>query len=206
MQLRKRGYSLKEIAKHFGIAKSTVSLWVRDVALDEKAQKRLISIIKRGRFISASNKRAKTKALEQRYFEEALEEMRSRPNYDKIMCAMLYWCEGAKSPRGVAFTNSDPNLVKAFLKLLRSCFNIDEQKFRPCVHLHTYHSKKKQLDFWSKITDINKQQFIKPYQKPNGGKRIRENYQGCISVVYHSSDLARRLMAIARAFLDYTGA
>jgi len=68
--------------------------------------------------------------------------------------------------------------------------------------LHSYHNPKKQLDFWSKITDINKKQFIKPYEKPNVGKRIHKNYQGCIAIKYHSNDLARRLNSIAKAFLE----
>ena len=205
--LRKRGYSLKEISSRFHVAKSTASLWVEDIALDAKAEKRLLGIIKRGQFISAKNRRAKTRVLEQRYFDEALEEIRSNPNHEKNVCAMIYWCEGAKDPKnGVVFTNSDPSLVKTFLKLLRTSFLLDENRFHPCIHLHSYHSPRKQLDFWAKITDINKRQFIKPYLKSNTGKRIRSGYQGCISVRYRDSDLARRLLAFARAYLNQMGA
>jgi hypothetical protein len=202
VELRNKGYSLKELSKRFGVAKSTVALWTKDVVMDKNAEQRLLTVIKRGQFISARNKRAKTKATEDRYFNEAREEIQLRPNYNKIICAMIYWCEGAKSAKGgVAFTNSDPNLIRTFLKLLRECFVLDEKKFHPGIHIHSYHSPEKQLDFWSKVTDIDKQQFIKPYRKPNTGKRIRENYQGCIRVQYGSNDLARRLMAIAKAFL-----
>jgi hypothetical protein len=203
VELRKCGYSLKELSQRFNIAKSTASLWARDIVLDKSAEERLLTVIKRGQFISAQKTRAKVQIIEERYFKEARKEIQSNPDYNKIVCAMIYWCEGAKNARcGIAFTNSDPKLVGMFLKLLRECFVLDESKFRPCIHLHSYHSPKKQLDFWSKVTDINKQQFIKPYRKPNTGKRIHENYQGCISVTYHSSDLARRLMAVARAFLN----
>lgn len=120
-----------------------------------------------------------------------------------IICAMIYWCEGGKNAKySVAFTNSDPKLVRTFLKLLRECFVLDESKFHPCIHLHSYHLPEKQLDFWSKVTDINKQQFIKPYLKPNTGKRIHENYQGCISLRYFNNDLAQQLVAIAKAYLS----
>lgn len=206
VELRKKGYSLKEIAHRFGITKSTASAWSRDILLGKKAQRRLLTVIKRGQFINAKNRRAKTKATEQKYFDEALEEMRSNPDHDKIMCAMLYWCEGNKSSHSIVFTNSDPKLAKTFLRLFRKSFVIDESKFHPCIHIHSYHSEAKQLDFWSKITDINKRQFIKSYRKPNTGKRIRENYQGCLSLRYYNSDLARQLMAIAKAFLKHTGA
>jgi len=81
-------------------------------------------------------------------------------------------------------------------------FTLDESKFHPCIHLYSYHSPEKQLDFWSKVTDIDKQQFIKPYLKPNTGKRIHENYQGCISLRYFNNDLARQRMAVAKAYLS----
>lgn len=203
MELRRQGYSLKELSRRFNIAKSTASLWSRDVVLDKSAEKRLLTVIKRGQFISAQKKRARVQVLEEGYLKEAQEEIQSNSSYDKIICAMIYWCEGAKNTQqGIAFTNSDPKLVRAFLKLLRKCFALDESKFHPCIHIHSYHSPEKQLDFWSKVTDINKQQFIKPYRKPNTGKRIHQDYQGCISITYHSSDLARRLTAVAKAFLN----
>jgi hypothetical protein len=203
--LREKGYSLGEISKELGVVKSTIGVWVADVKMDSIAEARLLKKIKLGSFISAKNKQAKIDAREEKYFQEALEEIKSNPNHERIMCGMLYWCEGGKSPRVVAFTNSDPRLVKTFLNLLRKSFVLDETKFHPCIHLHAYHIPSKQLDFWSKITDIDKQQFIKPYQKQNTGKRFREGYQGCISIRYYSSDLARRLMAIAKAFMYHTG-
>lgn len=200
--LRSKGDSLSEISERLKVAKSSVSLWVRDVTLTKLAKRKLLKRIKIGQFISAENKKAKTRALEQKYIEDAGLEILRSPNYGKIICAIMYWCEGTKNPHsGLTFTNSDPVLVAKFLELLRKSFDIDESKFHPCIHLHNYHSPSKQLDFWSKVTKINKRQFIKPYRKPNSGKRIHSNYQGCISVKYHSTDLARRVMATAKAFL-----
>lgn len=205
ISFRKRGHSLKEIAGKLGVAKSSVSMWVRNVNLSSVAEKRLLTKIKLGQFNAARNKKARTVAIENKYLEEATKEIKKLnvdKYYAKLLCAMIYWCEGTKSVKsGVNFVNSDPNLVRRFLKLLRNSFELDEKKFRPCIHLHSYHNPKLQLDFWSKITDIDKKQFIKPYRKFNSGKRIHENYQGCIAIKYHSNDLARRLNSIAKAFL-----
>ncbi|MDP3697179.1 MAG: hypothetical protein Q8R55_04075 [Candidatus Taylorbacteria bacterium] len=159
-----------------------------------------------GQRVAAANKLALTKAKEKNYLESAISEIaqiKIDKKLSRLLCAAIYWCEGTKSPKaGVCFTNSDPKLVRKFLFLLRNSFELDEKKFRPCIHLHSYHNPQKQLAFWSKMTNINKRQFIKPYLKLNTGKRIRDNYQGCISVRYHSNDLARRLIAIAKGFLD----
>jgi transposase-like protein len=45
MELRKQGYSLKEISRQFGVVKSTASLWSRDVVLNKKAEERLLTVI-----------------------------------------------------------------------------------------------------------------------------------------------------------------
>ncbi len=119
---------------------------------------------------------------------------------------MIYWCEGAKSfTRGVQFTNSDPNLVYCFLRLFRSSYELDESKFRVCVHLHEYHNEQVQIDFWSKITRIKKDRFIRPYIKPHTGKRVKKDYPGCVDIRYHSNDMAKRLMSTAQAFLAFMG-
>ncbi len=203
IELREKGCSLKEISNNLRVSKSTASLWVRDIKLSDAAKKILISKIDIGRYISAENRKNRTLATENKYLEEAREELATRRDPDKITCAMMFWCEGTKSPKnGMTFTNSDPKLVKKFLYLLRKSYNIDETKLHPCIHLHSYHSPKKQLDFWSKVTDIKKSQFIEPYMKANTGKQIHKNYEGCISVKYHSNDLARRMISFAMAYLE----
>ena len=205
IKFRTKGFSLKEISRRLKVSKSTVSIWVRDIKLNSKALSRLLKKIKLGQFISASNKRAKIKAIEKNYLELAHTEINSleiNKKFYKLLCAIMYWCEGTKNARtGVCFINSDSDVIKRFLELLRGAFTINEKKFRSCIHLHSYHSPARQLAFWSKVTNINKRQFIRPYLKPHSGKRIHENYQGCISVKYHSNDLARRVMALAKAFL-----
>jgi transcriptional regulator with XRE-family HTH domain len=201
-ELRRKGYSLKEISRNLGVAKSTAGIWVRDIKMSEAAETRLLSKIKLGQFISARNRRAKTKALEEKYFQEALEEIRLNPNHEKIVCAMLYWCEGGKTiTNGVRFINSDPRVIATFLRLFRLSFDLDEKKFRVCVHLHEYHDEKRQLAFWSKVSQIKRSQFIKPFRKKHTGTRIHEDYPGCASIYYQSADTARRLLAIGKAFL-----
>ncbi|MBI4812147.1 hypothetical protein HY798_01690 [Candidatus Falkowbacteria bacterium] len=126
---------------------------------------------------------------------------RDRAKILKIYCALLYYCEGAKSGYYFQFTNSDPELVKVFLSLLRSSFSIDESKFRISLHLHSYHSARKQIGFWSEITQIPKRKFIKPYRKINSGKRMKADYQGCVNIKYYDTKLAREILGIGKAFI-----
>ncbi len=204
--LRRLGYSVNEIVGQLGVAKSSISVWVRNIHLTSSAQKRLLTKIKLGQLKGAENKRRKTQTVIDAHSSTALHELYHSSafskTHEKMICALLYWCEGAKdSYQGVSFVNSDPSLIKLFLALFRNAFPLDEEKFRACIHLHHYHNPEKQLKFWTHITNIPKKQFIKPYLKPHTGKRIRENYPGCISIRYHSNDVARQLLATAKVFL-----
>lgn len=204
VSLRQSGYSLKEISQALDIAKSTASLWLRDIELDAKALERLQTVVRKGQLKAAQNKREKTNLLLQEFKSDAeryLEKIDLNPDMMKICCAIIYWCEGGKHDQVVQFTNSDSNLVATFLNFLRKGFDIDEKKLRVCMHLHDYHSENKQKEFWSKITAIPKTQFIKSYQKKNTGKRSRKDYQGCIMIKYYDVKVMRELLAVGQAFL-----
>lgn len=204
IELRKQGYSLNEITDRVGVAKSSASVWVRNIPLTLKAKKRLLTKITQGQILAAEVKRAKTRLNLDLHYKEAIQ-LLSGQKLDKvnarIFCALIYFCEGLKdSSRGVGFTNSNPLLIKAFINLLQKGFDADRKRFKACIHLHEYHDPVKQLNFWLKVTGFKKDQFIKSYIKPNTGKRIRENYPGCVAIRYGNNGLARQLLMTASAF------
>ncbi len=208
IKLRKAGFSLNEISEKVVISKSTASFWLKNIKLSNQAKTRLI---KRGIFGREKSKlvqRRKRENFEKIISEKSKSLVRDNlfsKDHQKIICALLYWCEGAKSPRKIQFTNSDPKLIKTFVFLLRSAFDIDEKNFRVALHLHEYHSIQKQILFWSKVTGIKKSQFIKPYQKPHTAKRIKEGYPGCVNVCYYDTSFAKEILYIAKAFLNIHG-
>lgn len=209
--LRRKGHSLNEISANLKVSKASVSVWVRSVTLDAKAQKIIAK--------KKSESRARSTLTHRRQTQKALENAEllsvdSVLGFPKIkaairvLCAMIYWCEGTKSLNDAecTFTNSDPALVRTFITLFRKGFSIEESRFRICMHLHAYHDEKRQILFWSKVTGIPEDQFIKTYQKKNTGKRTKDGYQGCIQVRYHDVRMARELQALARGYMDSVGA
>lgn len=205
--LRERGHSLQEISVKLGISKGTASLWLQHTPLSVRAQERIQKRRDEGSRKSRAtlNDRTHKRLTEAFGFaQKTLGNISDTTDSSRLYCALLYWCEGEKSKndKSLFFTNSDPLLVKFFLKHFRKGFEIDETKFRVCVHLHSYHDAKRQLLFWSQITNIPLAQFIKPYQKSNSGKNKRAGYAGCASVRYHDVRIARQVQAIARAFLN----
>lgn len=200
--LREKGFSFKEISDKLGISKSTASLWLRDVELSGDATERIHKLGVDGR--NKGNRSVKKRvASEDRAIlldvKNSISQCKLLKNDLKAVCALLYWCEGGKTEKAtLSFINSDPKLVKYFLDTFRKAFNVDESRFRVLIHLHNYHDIDQQIAFWSEITKIPKTQFTKPYNKPNTGKRIKKDYQGCISVRYYGRKIRQEMLFLIK--------
>lgn len=202
-KLRKRGFSLKEISEKLGIAKSTASAWLNHIKLGKKAQKRLQKRRILGQYKAQQIKRNHRKKLLSQYRKKTSKEfslIKLDKTLYKLLSALFFWCEGAKTQTHVDFINSDPMMIKTFIALLRFAFDLDESKFRVLMHLHEYHNEQKQKRYWNKITKIPKSQFTKTYWKPHTKKRKRENYPGCIRISYYDAHIARQLHAWYNTF------
>lgn len=202
--LRKAGFSIKEIARKFKLAQSTTSLWLRNVNLSKKGKERFknhILLAQRKNYLYWKTKREQEDELNKKFAKETLKSVKFDVNHCRLYAAILFWCEGGKVEKtGVRFINSDPLLIKTFLCLFRKGFNVDEKRFHLLIHLHKYHSEKKQKIFWSSIANIPINQFNKSFIKENSGKRIRENYPGCLAIYYNEAKLAREIKAIFKEF------
>jgi hypothetical protein len=49
---------------------------------------------------------------------------------------MLYWAEGAKSRNFVASANSDPHMMTLFLRFLRDCYGVTDDRVALAVNCH----------------------------------------------------------------------
>lgn len=199
IELRKQGFSLRVIAESLHIAKSTASVWLKDVFLDKKAQEKIKGFksdgLQKAIQISKEKRQGKLSLIEADVLR-FVDRIPQSKEIDKLACALLYWCEGEKSKSSVSFVNSDPQMIATFLVLFRSSFQVDEKKFRISLHLHEYHEDLQEIEFWSRITAIPKEQFYKVYRKPNTGKSKKENYRGCVAIRYYDVKVIMELQKI----------
>ncbi|MFH1864223.1 MAG: helix-turn-helix domain-containing protein, partial [bacterium] len=146
ISLRKKGYSIREIADFLGIALSTSSTWLHNIQLNKRAENRLkkrrifgqhnarkTALIKRGKMLATLN---------QSTIKE-INNIRVTQQLSKLLCSFLFWTEGSKDNSLVSFSNSDPKMIKTFMYLLRKSFKINETKFRVLIHIHEYHDNQK---------------------------------------------------------------
>ncbi len=111
----------------------------------------------------------------------------------------MYWAEGNKCEKacGTKFANTDPNLAKLYVTLLRKCYNITEVKLKIGLYVHYYHSIKKTKKFWSKMLGIPLAQFYKVYvKKRSKTKRFRKNFAGICFIYYGDSKIRKELLEL----------
>jgi hypothetical protein len=111
--LRKQGWSIKQIERHLGIARSTASVWVRDIELTQE-QIRVLSDRKAVQYAYVQ-KEAIRKSEEARIKRDAYsEEGKTRCKDDisfRVICA-LYWGEGTKHKNSFIVTNCSPDMLR----------------------------------------------------------------------------------------------
>ena len=195
-RLRKLGWIYPEIQSKVSVHKTTLSKWCRDIKLTPK------QIKSRGRRYANGLKGAKANYLKrQREIEkiqkEAEKEIRSLTPYEfKITGTALYWGEGNKS-QGLAFSNSDPELVKFMMKWFREICQVPNKKIRAYLYLHTGQDEEKMKKYWSKITKIPLNQFNKTIFKQEGSasrKYSQDQYKGTIKIQIFDEDLKHKIL------------
>ncbi len=207
IKLRKEGLSYGVLSKKFKIAKSTLHYWLSEIEYkkEKTAQSRknwIKNIQPLGALANHQKRLDKLKGIEKRTVKEV-----NKNNHitkaKKALLAMLYWAEGAKGRKDIlSFANTDPQLAKLFICLLRESYFLDERKFRVRIHLHDYHDENEAKTFWSNLLGIPLSQFGKTYWKKGTNKIYRRNKAGICFVRYNSLALKEEVMFYARNVAD----
>lgn len=179
IRLRKKGYSINEIKDKLKVAKSSVSLWVREIELTREQKKRLSE---KGVKRETIEKRRRTRlvnedARRQIIIDKAKKDIVRLSKKDlKTISVALYWAEGAKRKRNVVqFCNSDPKMIKIMMRFFREICEVPEEKFRGHIHIHSHLSAKKAEEYWSGISGISLSQFYKSYCKPSKASKHKKD-------------------------------
>jgi len=182
-KLRKRGESIKDIAKKLKVSKSTVSLWVRDIILSieqlEKLRKKALLGAERGRLKGAlKQKKARLDNIEKN--KKLGIKIINKLNKRELLIAgvALYWGEGSRKSQGVSFCNADPNLINFMIKWLVECFGVRKEDLALNVNINEIHKDREEIvrKYWSEITNIPLVQFRKTSFKKAKNKKIYENF------------------------------
>jgi hypothetical protein len=167
--LRIAGLSIHEIAQKLSQPKSTISYWCRDIELSIA---QIEKITKRHKYESTARL---LRAAEQKRFERISRERGARQlgksdvgsfsDRDLLLLGLgLYWGEGYKQgSRELGFTNSDPRMIRAFMKWMTITYGVHKSDFICRVGINESHRGRvgDVEHFWAIQTGLPSLQFTK---------------------------------------------
>lgn len=202
--LRREGRSYREIQQVLGVSKSSLSLWLRDVALTDEQRVLLATRSPQAAQRRAASLRARRIATTERIHAEARSSIGRLTARELLVAGILaYWAEGAKSKpwsrsERVEFTNSDPTMITLFLRWLE-LVGVPRSRLTFQVQIHERADVVAAERFWLSITAVPRTQFRRTILKRHNPKTVRKNtghrYVGCLRIsVQRSTELYRRIV------------
>lgn len=209
-KLRKQGLSVKEIAKKIACAKSSVSIWVRDIILTEQQ----IAFLKQKQYCStaqlAGSKKNKENALKQRkiYQQEGAKKAKMKDPLHMAGC-MLYWAEGEKSRNSCKFVNSDKDMLLLFRKFLIESLLVKPEKILLSINCYDDLYSKEQIEnYWLKTLDLPSSSLRKtvinekPISRKYLGNRNKLPY-GTANLIIHNTKIIQHIYGAIQEYAQF---
>lgn len=104
----------------------------------------------------------------------------------------LYWGEGTKSNKNsVRLGNSDPGIIKAFIKFLDKLYSVDLARIKIGLQIFSDTNPEIALAYWIKALDLPGTQFYKPLVTRSGsiGTYRAKNKYGVATIYFGNTKL-----------------
>jgi transcriptional regulator with XRE-family HTH domain len=188
IELRKKGYSYRDILKELKVSKSSISLWLQQLPLTEQEKKylksRRDSNISLGRIRAATTNHGNRLKKDQELFNLAKEEFH-RFSADPFfhVGVGLYWAEGSKRTSSFQFMNSDEGMIDVMLLWIERFFAIPRRTMKVRLYIHKPYAHENCESWWSRKISVPLANFQKTIYKPTGLLvKKRPDYKGCLRI------------------------
>ncbi|MCD9144511.1 hypothetical protein [Streptomyces albireticuli] len=199
-ELRLAGKTYNEIVAELGVAKSSVSLWVRDLPTPAPRAREHCRAMAEARWAPYRKARDLERQATKTAATNEIGELTDRELF--LLGVGLYWSEGSKSkahrPQEVViFINSDPSMIDVYLAWL-GLLGVEPERLRFRVMIHESADVAGAERFWAERVGVEATSLDRTTLKKHNPKTVRknvgENYRGCLVVrVLGGADLYRRI-------------
>ncbi len=213
--MRLRGFSFNEINKELGVPKSTLSGWMRNIVLSEKARARIQSRVRQGVYNGLIKRnKLQTHVARQRVAQIRAEGKQFLPKLTKddlvVVGAVLYWAEGYKRPlvrngkeitaHVISFVNSDSDAVRVFVRFLIEILHIPREHINFSMRLYAHINENEALNYWAQVTGATRACFKKTTYLVSGASKGKRPFNrlpyGTLQVSVNSTDKFSFLMGL----------
>lgn len=196
-ELRGQGWSYNDILKKVGVAKSTLSLWLRDMPLTDEQIATLACKFRAGRekFIHKMRARRDTRwAGYHRQAEEEYAELSQDPEF--MFGLALYIGEGSKTKQNdVCIANCDPRVIQKALEFFLK-IGIPYASLRCAIHLHPELPVESVESYWRGVTGLPETQFhqtSRVVSSASGGKKGNLQVYGTCRVGASHTEIRQKI-------------
>ena len=205
-----QGLPIKQIARLLSVAQSSVSLWVRDVPLSDEQLEVLRNLNPAyNAQLRGATRNAERGRIRRLAAQEDGRRLARRGEALHAAGSMLYWAEGDKRSRNAArLSNSDPEVLRFFLRYLRTYFDVPDERLRVTCHLFADHVEGQQEieDFWLETCGLPHsclcKSFVNVYSKYSQKKRRNKLPFGTTRLTVHSTYIVQSIFG---AIQEYGG-
>lgn len=125
---------------------------------------------------------------------------------------MLYWAEGEKSRNQVRIANSDPHLLRFFVRFLKGCFNVETNDLVARVNCYTSPGQSVEAieAYWSKALELPPSAFTKATvnhlpTSSSGKKRGKLPYGTCTLSAKRSTWMLQHIYGALEEYAGFEG-
>jgi hypothetical protein len=121
---------------------------------------------------------------------------------------MLFWAEGSRDRNAVRFTNSDPAMVAYFLRFLRTCYRVPDEKIGVTCNLFADHADRQdEIEiFWLELLQLPltclRKSTVNTYSKYSEKKRQNKLPYGTCRLTVNDTQLVQHIYG---AIQEYAG-
>ena len=205
--LRQNGSSIRSVELALNIPRSTLSGWFKNIKLNRKQQAVLL------KNWSNALAKARQKAVlwhnsqKAERIAQAEEEARSTlkninlkdKNILDLALAMLYLGEGSKGSSGTGMGNTNPGILRFFIKVLRRNYGLKISDIKADLHIRADQNPEEVKNFWIKELGLPKENFMSvSVDYRTKGSKTYPSYHGVCVIRCQRYAIQRKLMFLSK--------
>lgn len=207
IELRKRGLSIGDIERKIKIPRSTLSGWFKSIPLSLEQKEALrkksnMALVKsRALAIKWHHKQKEIRLLKADTEANSVLsgiDLRNREILE-LALAMIYLGEGSKKNL-TSIGNTDPQILKFFMKSMQIIFNIKTSEFKCDIHIRSDQNGNNLIRYWSKTLGIPTNKFISIRDNRPVKTKTYPTYKGVCVVRCGKIAIQRRIICVARKY------